>query len=543
MSFTDGDNLSQARARRLQESIPVSYTIYKDGSTYRAESCISGLPDQSSSTAATVIHNAWDAMTSGGRIHFVGDIDLGTTPLALKLSYLTKGLMLTGEGETRSKLTYTGTGYAITVDTDDGAIGQYGLLLSDFQLTGSTKTAGRHGIKVSEVGQWGGLKRLFIRQMDTAVNIDDTNTLSVDCLRCRTCNTGISVTNNVNALNLKNLRMLGITNYGIHITDSVIDTSIEKLVTDSVGTAIYVDNAAYARAFNVNSSYLSCSTADIHLLGTDWTDSIRAVTINNCYFESSVTSHIIPDYVKQLRVTGCYSNNATNFIAPAAHFNRLIHEESNVVEDTNLCSDLNTVRVSPTWSYMDYSIRMNWMNHIYYDSATNYLIAISKNNAHTIQGHDDAASWLTNSVVGYGTYEWKAKFGPRDTNNDGKIVFGLEKHHGHPTEGIIVVYDYNKPADIHYYFYTDSDAGTGPEKTDLDAHIAANTEYTFRIQWDDTPRVKLSINGVQRADHSTHVPTASMQLFGESTIETGDSSADQICYWKSRSFKRTTTFP
>ena len=543
MRLDDGENVSQTKIRRVTTSIPITYTVWKDGSNYRAESGDGSLADiAANSSAATVIHNAWAAMTDGGRIHFVGDIDLGTTPLALKLTYLGKGLQLTGEGETRSKLTYTGTGYAITIDTDDVSIGQYTLLLDGFQLTGSAKTGGRHGIKVSEVGQWSRLNGLFVRQMDTAINIDSTNSVTVDNTRLRTCNTGIKLTQSgglgVHGTVMRNIRALGITNYGIHLNGAGANVNVDNLVTDTVGTGIYCDE--HVRALLIRGCYLSCSTADINLVGIDWATPIKGVAVDSCHLESSVTSHIITGYVDNLSIKNCESSGATNFIAPRSDYRTIIMDENNYVLDTNLSSNYAKLRVSPTWDYMDYTNRMTWMSHTWYDSATNFIVNCVKSTAFATIGHNVASSWLSNSVVGYGTYEWKAKFGTRDTAGGaavGKIIFGLEKHHGHPTEGIIALYDDN----TNYLFWTYTDGGVN-SSTNINAWINPNTEYTFRIQWDDTPRCKLSIDGTQRANH-TNVPTASCALFGESTVEGANASQDMFCYWRNRSFKQTSTFP
>jgi polygalacturonase len=53
---------------RILESIPASYTIWKDGSTYRAECNIAGGTDYSGTDASTVIQAAIDALSAGGKI-------------------------------------------------------------------------------------------------------------------------------------------------------------------------------------------------------------------------------------------------------------------------------------------------------------------------------------------------------------------------------------------------------------------------------------------------------------------------------------------
>jgi len=64
MSVAEGENASQARMRRLQSSIPSTYTIYKDGSTFRAECNVAGGTDYSGTDAHSVIENAANAYSS-----------------------------------------------------------------------------------------------------------------------------------------------------------------------------------------------------------------------------------------------------------------------------------------------------------------------------------------------------------------------------------------------------------------------------------------------------------------------------------------------
>jgi len=72
MSWTSGDVINtQARLRRLSSSIPSSYTVYKDGSTIRAETNLSGGTDYSGSDATTVIQGAIDALGVDGGVVFI----------------------------------------------------------------------------------------------------------------------------------------------------------------------------------------------------------------------------------------------------------------------------------------------------------------------------------------------------------------------------------------------------------------------------------------------------------------------------------------
>jgi len=64
--FSDGQKISAALAwDRMIQSVPASYVIWKDGTTYRAECLIKGGTDYSGTDAATVINNAINATTNG----------------------------------------------------------------------------------------------------------------------------------------------------------------------------------------------------------------------------------------------------------------------------------------------------------------------------------------------------------------------------------------------------------------------------------------------------------------------------------------------
>ncbi len=70
--FSDGQKITSTEWARLIQSVPASYVIWKDGSTYRAECLLKGGTDYSGTDAATVIQSAIDALTSG-RIVLKGD--------------------------------------------------------------------------------------------------------------------------------------------------------------------------------------------------------------------------------------------------------------------------------------------------------------------------------------------------------------------------------------------------------------------------------------------------------------------------------------
>jgi hypothetical protein len=65
MSLTDGDKISQDRARRLQQSIPSSYTIWKDGTQAKAECNLKGGIDYLTGTDSAVIQAALNGLSAG----------------------------------------------------------------------------------------------------------------------------------------------------------------------------------------------------------------------------------------------------------------------------------------------------------------------------------------------------------------------------------------------------------------------------------------------------------------------------------------------
>jgi len=82
MSLADGELITQARIRRLQGSIPSSYTIFKDGTTYYAEACFPGGTDYSSPPLAnlpTLVQSAVDDLTIGEIVFGEGEFEFPST--------------------------------------------------------------------------------------------------------------------------------------------------------------------------------------------------------------------------------------------------------------------------------------------------------------------------------------------------------------------------------------------------------------------------------------------------------------------------------
>jgi hypothetical protein len=79
--------------QRVVQSIPSSYTVWKDGTQAIAECNVKGGTDYTTGTDATVIQNAIDALTSGKILFRVGTYDIAT-PLSV---IGTKRIVMVGE--------------------------------------------------------------------------------------------------------------------------------------------------------------------------------------------------------------------------------------------------------------------------------------------------------------------------------------------------------------------------------------------------------------------------------------------------------------
>lgn len=99
MQLTDGEIVTQAKIRRLANSIPASYKLYKDGSTYYAECGVAGGSDYDDDDADVVLQNVFDNVTPGARIHFGA-----STFLCGAILTTTVPMILTGEGPNASIL-------------------------------------------------------------------------------------------------------------------------------------------------------------------------------------------------------------------------------------------------------------------------------------------------------------------------------------------------------------------------------------------------------------------------------------------------------
>jgi hypothetical protein len=140
MSWPAGEVInSQARLRRLSQSIPSSYTVHKIGTTYYAETNVAGGTPISNTDASTVIQGALDGLPTGGTVF----IRAGTYAIATKLTMTVSEVNLIGEGY-GTNLQYSGTDACIEVG--DGATDQRSNYVGDLHI--DLAGVGATGVKV-----------------------------------------------------------------------------------------------------------------------------------------------------------------------------------------------------------------------------------------------------------------------------------------------------------------------------------------------------------------------------------------------------------
>lgn len=312
-----------------------TYIIYTDGTNYYAENGATGNLDYGGPTneglvsgldASAVIHAAWGNMPDGGRIIVKGDINLGTTPLLFNLTKYQAGLELIGLGETGTTFTYTGVGYAITVDTTDVAVGYYYLKMQGFYLTCVALTGGRNGISVTDIGRTAVLDHIKVYYADTAFQVYNTNEVYFYNCRVVIANTGYytgpgdPVLGYTNEVTFVNCEATGTINYGYYIYVGNAVRFYGGMASPLNGIGLY---AYLTWTLNVDGMYFhhgdDAYTCDIKLTGTDANNPCQSVVIKNCYFNGGLDAltpyapHAIElEYARSVMIDTCKSRFHTN---------------------------------------------------------------------------------------------------------------------------------------------------------------------------------------------------------------------------------------
>jgi hypothetical protein len=131
MKITKGGQDTVGDMQRVAQSIPASYTVWKDGTQTIAESNIKGGTDYTTGTDSVVIQNAIDALTSG-------QIFLRNGIYSATVHIIDKPVTLRGESREGVILQHTGNvvGFANTAQQEWGGQGIYDLTIDGVDSTG-----------------------------------------------------------------------------------------------------------------------------------------------------------------------------------------------------------------------------------------------------------------------------------------------------------------------------------------------------------------------------------------------------------------------
>lgn len=290
-----------------------SYLVWTDGVTVYAVNGLTRVVDFSGTDASTVIQAAWNNMVNGGRIHIKGKLTLSTA-LILKLTKYTTALELIGEGETESILEWEGTGYALTISTDDTLVGYYDLLLQGFTIEGISKIADRNGLKIEKVGRNAYVKDLLIENMDIGLYIHNTNLVFVDGIKIIGTNTGIitegGTTSSAIMMSIEHFKITDAADYGIWLKTNTGSNGIKIKMgaIEKCGIGIYNNEGIWN--IGIEDIYFESSTNyDIDIEGNSWLNQAFGVNINRNYFNSYTAYAIKLNYVSYALIENCHSHN------------------------------------------------------------------------------------------------------------------------------------------------------------------------------------------------------------------------------------------
>lgn len=289
-----------------------------------------------SDNATSIFESAWDNMGDGGTISFKGNISL-SVGVTFDLQKNVKGLTIKGEGETRSIFSWTGSGYAFTFKTTDASVGYYYLSLEDFTVTGLSKTTDRHGVNITNIGRNCYVSNLQIKQCDTGLLINDTNTVFVEGFKSDTCNIGILIdgmaasVSNSNGIFLENIRISDCSNYGVEFRRGRVG-GIKNAVIENCGTGIFFYRWGFCK--EVQNVYFEGSTiADLNITGDSGAYPQAEVNIENCYMGSTCDYAIKVKYVRDLNIVGCTSeNHAVAFVKSTYTSDEIIITDSTITD-------------------------------------------------------------------------------------------------------------------------------------------------------------------------------------------------------------------
>lgn len=150
-----------------------------------------------------------------------------------------------------------------------------------------------------------------------------------------------------------------------------------------------------------------------------------------------------------------------------------------------------------------------------------------------IDAHETYASitsWLSfGRTYHYGTYKWRGK--AQGAANYCSIFLGLfEYHHGRMNDGGIFIYWNNTE-----WLITTKWAGV--TKDTIITGVDFTVEHEFKLEWTKN-RIRLWIDGVLKATHTTGIPQKPMQLFNEVIQAACPAGTATYIFFRNQSFRK-----
>lgn len=165
-----------------------SYTVWCEGSNYFAKNA-SGVVEFSGTNATQVIQNVAESLVGGSAVANKGgkificngiyELSIGITIQLQEAGSTPRPLHIVGEGE-GTVFRFTGTGYALTINTTYTTYEW--VCLENFKIDCVSKTTGRNGLRVFNVGRRVVIRHVKIYRADVAVALGDSDNTGANCI-------------------------------------------------------------------------------------------------------------------------------------------------------------------------------------------------------------------------------------------------------------------------------------------------------------------------------------------------------------------------
>ena len=222
-----------------------------------------------------------------------------------------------GAGVGNVTLTYSGTGYALTIS---GQItGLQSFKIHDLRIVGGTKTPGRHGILEQSIAPSGYYNNIYISNFDCGFRILNTNTRFISQIRIYDCNDGMRFeSGGVTApshIYIHDAYVDWCSTTGIHMGADNKDNFSMNFTNGAVefcGVGIQVSGNGRNLAFE-DLNMESQSTVDIYLKGFSADFPHTNVSFRNvrAFGAGRLANMIKVEYVDNLYLENVYSYNHT----------------------------------------------------------------------------------------------------------------------------------------------------------------------------------------------------------------------------------------